>query len=958
MNCSYIPFRENNVAEIYQGISALLPAELTKYRLQLHTNKHCIEELIPQALRSKRDKKALVFSQEVKKPLVTKVSRPYTPTNGLQNRHIALWQSHGFYYEPKLDRWEWQRARCLQTVEDLYTQSFVLPYLVPMLENAGANVLIPRERDCQTAEIIIDNDSCLNTRSIYTEKVTDKPWMQGVGKGFAHLRPLYTDFENPFKEGTFRTIETIKKGKESVAEWIPEIPRDGQYAVYVSYHTVPNSSDDALYTVHHKGGASRFKVNQQMGGGTWIYLGTFGFDAGQDNAYKVTLSNRSAKAGQTVTADAIKIGGGMGNIARRISEEGATDNLKSSDKTANSSDETKQTKTTHQSPYTAIYQESGYPRFCEAARYWMQWAGIPDSVYSESQGKNDYTDDYKSRAIWVNYLAGGSAANPTERGLNIPVDMAFAFHSDAGTTLNDSIIGTLGIYQTDSYKGVFANGASRYLSHDLTDLIQSNIVRDIRTLYEPQWTRRGKWNQSYYEARVPQVPTMLLELLSHQNFADMRYGLDPRFRFTVSRAIYKGMLQFLCSQYRTNYIVQPLPVDHMALRMISENEIELTWQAVADPLEPTANAEKYIVYTRTGNGDFDNGVVVDKNSYRTTLPAGVVCSYKVTALNKGGESFPSEILSAGQAFNSKGTVLVVNGFDRISAPADFVAAPPADTLLAGFLDELDHGVPDISYIGKMKEYRRSIPWMDDDASGFGDSYSNYETQVIAGNTFDYPALHGTAILKAGYSFVSCSDEAVEDGQITLNDYKYTDLILGKECQTKIGRGGVKPLEFKTFSKPMQECITAYCNQGGNIFISGAYVGTDLWDNRLITAKEEDKKFAMEVLKYKWRAGQAAIMGKVKCVTSPFPSLTGNYTYYNELNSDSYVVESPDAIEPATEGAYTIMRYPENNLSAGVAYQGSYKTCVLGFPFESLRTTEEREYLMNAIMTFFDSNTKK
>lgn len=961
INCSYIPFRENNVAEIYQGISALLPAELTKYRLQLHTNKHCIEELIPQALRSKRDKKALVFSQEVKKPLVTKVSRPYTPTNGLQNRHIALWQSHGFYYEPKLDRWEWQRARCLQTVEDLYTQSFVLPYLVPMLENAGANVLIPRERDCQTAEIIIDNDSCLNTRSIYTEKVTDKPWMQGVGKGFAHLRPLYTDFENPFKEGTFRTIETIKKGKESVAEWIPEIPRDGQYAVYVSYHTVPNSSDDALYTVHHKGGASRFKVNQQMGGGTWIYLGTFGFDAGQDNAYKVTLSNRSAKAGQTVTADAIKIGGGMGNIARRISEEGATDNLKSSDKTANSSDETKQTKTTHQSPYTAIYQESGYPRFCEAARYWMQWAGIPDSVYSESQGKNDYTDDYKSRAIWVNYLAGGSAANPTERGLNIPVDMAFAFHSDAGTTLNDSIIGTLGIYQTDSYKGVFANGASRYLSHDLTDLIQSNIVRDIRTLYEPQWTRRGKWNQSYYEARVPQVPTMLLELLSHQNFADMRYGLDPRFRFTVSRAIYKGMLQFLCSQYRTNYIVQPLPVDHMALRMISENEIELTWQAVADPLEPTANAEKYIVYTRTGNGDFDNGVVVDKNSYRTTLPAGVVCSYKVTALNKGGESFPSEILSAGQAFNSKGTVLVVNGFDRISAPADFVAAPPADTLLAGFLDELDHGVPyikDISYIGKMKEYRRSIPWMDDDASGFGDSYSNYETQVIAGNTFDYPALHGTAILKAGYSFVSCSDEAVEDGQITLNDYKYTDLILGKECQTKIGRGGVKPLEFKTFSKPMQECITAYCNQGGNIFISGAYVGTDLWDNRLITAKEEDKKFAMEVLKYKWRAGQAAIMGKVKCVTSPFPSLTGNYTYYNELNSDSYVVESPDAIEPATEGAYTIMRYPENNLSAGVAYQGSYKTCVLGFPFESLRTTEEREYLMNAIMTFFDSNTKK
>lgn len=96
----------------------------------------------------------------------------------------------------------------------------------------------------------------------------------------------------------------------------------------------------------------------------------------------------------------------------------------------------------------------------------------------------------------------------------------------------------------------------------------------------------------------------------------------------------------------------------------------MSWKAVNDPLEPTAAPEKYIVYTRIGNGDFDNGTVVDKNSYRTVLPAGIVCSYKVTALNKGGESFPSEILSAGQAFNSKGAVLVINGFDRISAPAD------------------------------------------------------------------------------------------------------------------------------------------------------------------------------------------------------------------------------------------------------------------------------------------------
>ena len=947
---SYYPFREENLRAMRDSVRLLLPPEFRKAAIELYSDKREVGELIPMACRTGaeyrkllRKKKIVPFTNRSERPLVTRSSAPVVPSQGLAGRHIALWQSHGRYFDQPQNRWKWQRSQLWQTCEDLYTQSYVLPYLVPMLENAGACVMLPRERDVQKYEILADNDAA----GQYREEEGPEKWQPG-GMGFAHVQQVYTTGQNPFRDGTTRRVRSVTGGAESRAVWTADIPERGEYAVYVSYDSTPQNADDAQYTVHHLGGDSSFAVNQTMGGGTWIYLGRFLLDAGSQEV--VTLTNRSRQAGRIVSADAVKIGGGYGNIARTV-----CDSLRR--------------------PGMVCHLEtSGYPRFCEAARYWLQWAGIPDSVYSDSQGKNDYTDDYKCRGIWVNYLAGGSTVNPTEQGLNIPVDMAFAFHSDAGTTLNDSIIGTLGIYYTNVYNEEYANGASRYLAHDMTDLIQSNIVRDIRSLYEPDWTRRGMWNQSYYEARVPRVPTMLLELLSHQNFADMRYGLDPRFRFTVSRAIYKGMLQFICSQYHMDYIVQPLPVDNMALKMVGENEIELTWQPVADPLEPTANAEKYIVYTRIGDGDFDNGVLVDKNTYRTALPAGMVCSYKVTAVNKGGESFPSEILSAGRAFNSykrlamsdkqtnanhSDIVLIVNGFDRISAPADFVAPVPGDTLLAGFLDDLDHGVPylkDISYIGKMKEYRRSIPWMDDDASGFGDSYSNYEDKVIAGNTFDYPAIHGAAILKAGYSFISCSDESVENKTMNLNDYKYVDLILGKECQTKMGRGGVKPLEFKTFSQPMQEAITAYCGQGGNIFVSGAYVGTDLWDNRLAPAQESDKKFATEVLKYKWRVGQAATEGKVKCVASPFPALSGNYTYHNELNADSYVVESPDAIEPATKDAYTVMRYSENNLSAGVVYKGAYKTCILGFPFEALRTASEREALMNAILTFFNEKT--
>ena len=91
------------------------------------------------------------------------------------------------------------------------------------------------------------------------------------------------------------------------------------------------------------------------------------------------------------------------------------------------------------------------------------------------------------------------------------------------------------------------------------------MVNDIRAKYEPNWTRRGMWDKSYYEARVPEVPALLMELLSHQNFADMKYGLDPQFRFDVSRAIYKGIAKFIAKRDHRECVIQPLPVNSFAI---------------------------------------------------------------------------------------------------------------------------------------------------------------------------------------------------------------------------------------------------------------------------------------------------------------------------------------------------------------------------------------------------------
>ncbi len=138
-------FREDNTKMIYQTAKSLVPKEYESLELKLYTNGSLIEELIPSLYKSSQERirpgkiRKAIKNQSKEEVLIVNESKPYLITNGLQNRHIALWQSHGYYYEQKLLRWEWQRARIFQTVEDLYTQSYVLPFLVPMMENAGAN---------------------------------------------------------------------------------------------------------------------------------------------------------------------------------------------------------------------------------------------------------------------------------------------------------------------------------------------------------------------------------------------------------------------------------------------------------------------------------------------------------------------------------------------------------------------------------------------------------------------------------------------------------------------------------------------------------------------------------------------------------------------------------------------------------------------------------------------------
>ena len=875
----YQPFTPESVEQIYGQLKKVLPGPVNYYDMTIYADGKTIEDLIPNHLRKKQDKSRLWKRTYKGNPWTKNISRPYEAEDGLEGKHIALWQSHGKYYINKNGTWGWQRPRLYCTTEDMFTQSFVVPYLIPMLENAGAVVFTPRERDWQRNEVIVDNDGSGTYQEVKSRKAK---WNTTPHAGFAIRRQIYTDGQNPFTEGTARYAATEKKAEKAFAQWIPNIPETGRYAVYVSYQSLPNSVSDAKYLVFHKGGVTEFLVNQQIGGGTWVYLGHFEFDKGTNDYGMVVLSNQSKQKG-VVCADAVRFGGGMGNIAR----DGQT---------------------------------SGLPRYLEGARYNAQWSGMPAEIYSRPDRQNDYADDLNTRSQMTNYLSGGSVYNPSEKGLGVPFEMTLALHSDAGFSKTDEWIGTLGVYTTNFNDGKLSSGVSRYASRDLTDRVMTELQQDISARYGRQWNRRGMWNRNYSETRLPAVPSMILEILSHQNFADMKMGHEPDFKFTVARSVYKAILKHTATMHDVDYVVQPLPVTRFAIQEAGKKFL-LSWQGVIDPQEPSARPRGYIVYTRLGYGGWDNGTYVKNNYYTFDAEPGLVYSFKVTAVNKGGESFPSEILSAYHAKKNQGTILIVNGFDRTSGPATYESAD-----LQGFDMARDPGMPYISttsYCGPQYAFDRNQIGKGE-PDGLGYSSGEWEGKQIAGNTFDYPFVHGKAIQAAGnHSFVSCSDEAIEQSYIRMEDYPIVDLILGAEK--------------KTMSEKLQQRISDYTRQGGNLMVSGSYLGSIL-----------PASIAQNTLKFTHGGSMWGV------TTGNVWGINTSFTFPTQVNEKSYAVPAPDCLLP-TEGAYSTFVYTPGNYGAGIAYKGTdYRTFVLGFPLESIDNAQHRSRMMKAALDLFKS----
>ena len=875
---------------IYKKVKGELPKPYRKYEVTIVTNGMTIDELIPNRLNKNADKSRMWGDIDYDgEPWVKNISQPVEYTHGLQGRHLSLWASHGRYYDQKKGYWKWQRPKLFGTTEDLFTQTIVIPYLIPMLEQSGAVVFTPRERDWQKEEIIVDNDG---SKRNYIEVTSHGKWKQTSQAGFAWHAGTYQDLENPFEAGTARMVKTTSsKSRYSLATYQPDFRKAGRYAVYVSYQTLPNSIDDALYTVWHRGERTQFRVNQQMGGSTWVYLGTFDFDAGYSEFNRVTVSNQSSHSG-VVTTDAVRFGGGMGNIER----------------------------------FGAV---SGLPRALEGARYSAQWAGMPYSVYSSKNGQDDYADDINVRSHMTNLLGGGSCFMPTVEGRRVPIELSLAIHSDAGYSKDgEGLIGSLSICTTSFNEGKLNAGISRMASRDFADALLSNELLDIKYKYG-NWNRRELFDRNYSETRLPEVPSAILETMSHQNFPDMRLGQDPNFRFTLARSIYKTILRYVNDQHGRSFIVAPLAPNNFRIEFKDDAKVRISWDAVNDPQEPTSKPTGYILYTAMGEADFDNGTYIrSKNSYDMELEPGQLYHFKVAAVNRGGRSFPSEVLSAYYNPYATKTIMIVNGFHRLSSPA---IRNNADE--QGFdLDE-DPGItygPTYGWSGRQINFDRTQ--MGIESGGLGYTGEELTGMLIAGNDFNYVKTHAEAIAATRqYNIISCSSEALETAKIQTKGIAAIDLVLGLERND-----GHSLNYYKTFTSSMQHSLRNFTSRGGALLVSGAYIGRDMM-------ADSDKQFLAGTLKCEYA-------GRNMLSTDYLNGLGTTIEYWKDLNETHYAATSTDILQPVNP-AYTAMQYADG-YSAAVAYKGTdYRAFTMGIPFECIKDEQKRTSIMNGILNY-------
>ena len=220
----------------------------------------------------------------------------------LAGKGIYVSQCHGWKWSDVLNRFATQRGNGYGIVEDFVNPEGMDQFLIGYLEQAGASVYTTRERDLSDRMYLLDDGE-----SGYTE---DGDGFQDGLAGFAP-RDVWPYGVDPFDAGGTRRV--LDDGRAR-ARWKPRIGEAGRYAVYVSWDASTDHVSVAHYRFTHPGGSFDRYYDQTVHGSTWQYVDTLWLDAGE--SLTVELISDGAEPDKYLSADAVRVGGGLGANGR------------------------------------------------------------------------------------------------------------------------------------------------------------------------------------------------------------------------------------------------------------------------------------------------------------------------------------------------------------------------------------------------------------------------------------------------------------------------------------------------------------------------------------------------------------------------------------------------------------------------------------------------------------------
>ncbi|MEM9919507.1 MAG: N-acetylmuramoyl-L-alanine amidase [Bacteroidota bacterium] len=550
----------------------------------------------------------------------------------------------------------------------------------------------------------------------------------------------------------------------------------------------------------------------------------------------VQLSNLSTEKGQAVIADAVRFGGGKGS---------------------------------EKDCYGG--KSSQAPRFEESARYYAHYQGYPKCV-----------NDVVIRPLYAEWeLAKG---HPKEQNNAIYLSL----HTNAN-----------GPGGTESYVHAYRHTAD---ARRLQAAVHDQLISDLRQGWRKNWKDRGRKRADFGELRsLKKMPGVLLELAFHDHASDAKDLTEPQFRQLAARGIYKGIVRYFAQKNNEYPVYLPETPTHIYAQSQGPKRIKVSWKAPLFGGELGSKAASYKIYISQHGKAFADYAETSKTEWTFDgLAPSTTYYFRVAAVNKGGESFPSSVLAVRTpAAKSQGEkLLIVDGYDRLNRGLSFQAR---------------HRLS--SYSRPVKVHRLFLDRM---------------------NNFDYMAEHAEAAERCDIPFDGASNEAIVDGITTLSNYAYVNWFVGRESTAD-----------QTLSLREQARLSRYLDQGGNLIISGSELGYDL------DRKGNGRDFYRDYLKAEFQADDA------KHLSFQSPKGKSQTFLKGHLKNNRYgmyPLKSPDVIKPI-DGSRVLLKYPSGQ-PAALSYNGSYGLVYFAFPLETVQGKALRGSLLKHALASMTTSSEK